>query len=135
MCPEAHTIGGGDQVFWVDAAPNALNLNNQVATIAFTDLDLTAHVTADTIMVMLQLVLRVDVIGAGNQTSLGVRPNGLAPANYPQLNLDKAGVTAASIFTTFCIVGCDAGEVIEYTLTLGAGWTVDLWINVLGYIE
>jgi hypothetical protein len=120
---------------WKDTPEQALSLADQAASVTWADLDLTATTSANAKMALIQLVMDADVIGGGTSSKLEVRKNGTTPTYTPSIFLDVAGCTVDVPIITQQIIGLDSGQVMEYQFTCGAGWTCDLWINVLGYWE
>jgi len=130
----ASNTNGAIELVWKDASERPLNLANCVAAVAWTDLDLTATTSATAKIAVIQLRLTVNTVGA-TVCSLSVRKNGTTPTYFPQIRADTAFPIAGNYFTEVCLVGLDTGQVIEYTVAMGAGWDVDVAIEVLGYYE
>lgn len=130
----AAIAGGLSKVIWKDADANVLNLANQVASIGFTDLDLTAVTSANAKFAIVSLRLHSDISGTAIYNLLGVRKNGTAPTLYPAVRImhdEPDGLYRSEVG----IIGLDSGQVIEYHLTVATNGQVDARIDVLGYIE
>ena len=106
----------------------ALTLANQSA-VDWTDLDLTAYTSANARGAILQLSV-MDSGGANGE--FRVRENGSGGAAYvPVARTQVAGIWIHSP----AIVGCDAGQIIEYKISATGAGTANAWIDVLGYWE
>ena len=130
----ASTTNSGIELVWKDASERALHLANQVAGVAWTDLDLTAFTSATAKIAVIQLRLTVNTVGAA-VCRLGIRKNGTTPTYYPIMSADPYFPIAGNYIAEVCLVGMDTGQVIEYTVAMGAGWDVDCDIEVLAYYE
>lgn len=137
-----HAIGGADtldgsfsKVVWKDASEQALSDLNRTSSLSATDLDLTAYTSSDAKLVILTVTVVVDTIGSGSNCVVGVRKNGTTPAAAPQNKVMKDGVTTGVPIPVEVIIAMDTDEIIEYWITIGTGWQIDTYINVLGYIE
>jgi len=123
------------KVIWIDAPSSAMTDLNRVASLGWTDLDITAKTSADAKLALLSLWLRPDVVGTGIHSFLSVRKNGTTPSYLPNLIVNKAQITAGGEVQTFVIVGLDSGQVLEYYIYVATGWQIDTLISVLGYVE
>ena len=130
----ASTTGAGIELVWKGASERALHLANQVAGVAWTDLDLTAFTSATAKIAVIQLRLTVNTVGA-TVCRLGIRKNGTTPTYYPIMSADPYFPIAGNYIAEVCLVGMDTGQVTEYTVAMGAGWDVDCDIEVLAYYE
>jgi hypothetical protein len=130
----ASTTNSGIELIWKDASERALHLANQVAGVAWTDLDLTAFTSATAKIAVIQLRLTVNTVGAA-VCSLGIRKNGTTPTYYPIMSADPYFPIAGNYIAEVCLIGMDTGQVIEYHVSMGAGWDVDCDIEVLAYYE
>lgn len=126
----------GDTVIWKDASASALTDLNRNATIDWTDLDLTAHTSADAKIAMLKLTIGMDSVTPPGNARLLVRKNGTTPDRTPEVRINpNAGDTAGAYQVAYVEVGLDAGQVMEYTIIVAGTIQVDSYIDVLGYIE
>ena len=130
----ASTTNSGIELIWKDASERALHLANQVAGVAWTDLDLTAFTSATAKIAVIQLRLTVTTVGSA-VCSLGIRKNGTTPTYYPIMSADPYFPIAGNYIAEVCLIGMDTGQVIEYHVSMGAGWDVDCDIEVLAYYE
>lgn len=125
---------GGNLIIWKDASENALALSNQIAPIAWTDLDLTAFVSADAFIAVVLILFKVDKVGTFGTGMFEVRKNGTTPSVYPTLRYALGEVDGTYKYMA-CLIGMDSGHVIEYKLSVANGGQYDCFIHVLGYIE
>jgi len=130
----ASTTNSGIELVWKDASERPLYLANCVAAVAWTDLDLTATTSSTAKIAVIQLRLTVNTVGA-TVCSLSVRKNGTTPTYFPQIRVDTAYPIVGNYLTEVALCGMDTGQVIEYTVAMGAGWDVDVSIEVLAYYE
>ena len=123
-------------VVWAYTA-NVLADLNRTTALAATDLDLTAATSANAKFVILQVTIGIDSItaGAANFAELYINQNGQSPKGWYRFRIDGAGSAASSLQHGQCIMGMDAGQVIEYELDVGGTIQFDTFISVLGYIE
>lgn len=124
-----------NKVIWKDASELAVTDDDRIASLEWTDFDLTAYTSANAKFALLQLLLRADTVGTGNDVSLSVRKNGTTPAAFPKLVLFKDGTTVGRFLYQDALVALDSGQVIEYKIVLTTDWQVDSRIHVIGYIE
>lgn len=125
----------GHRVIWKDSSETGMSDLDRAATLAFTELDLTAQTSPAAKFAILRMRIKANTVGAGNDSYIAVRKNGTTPAAHPWLGLDKAGTTVAVYrFQTF-IIGLDSERKIQYKIDVGTGWQIDTRISVLGYIE
>ena len=122
-------------IIWKDASQTALNDTNRVDNLAFTELDLTSFTSPRAKFAIVRMEMEADVIGGGNDSEIRIKKNGTTPAHYPRFVLDVGGTTAGVDKYTVAIVGLDVNRKIAYAIDVGAGWTVDSAIRVLGYVE
>jgi len=121
------------KVVWKDTPPRVLNDVNRVASLGYTDLDLTASTSANAKFAMLGLHVHIDNYTNGH-IRIRVRKNGTTPTGTPAcwgMN------NAASLFwhADVVICGLDGGQVLEYALEVEGVGQADFLIDVLGYIE
>ncbi len=119
---------------WLAASVNLVTDAGRVATLAFTDVDITASTSAIAKFALLMLRVSSNIGAGGNNATLGVRKNGDAPVQFPmvacrQLSADN------NYAVGFVIVALDAGQIFEYTIVIGAGVTASSSIDLIGYIE
>ena len=133
LFPAASTVVS--RVVWKNASTFALIDTARVVTLDWTDLDLTAATSAAAKFAIVLFEINADVIGTGNYSRVGIRKNGTNPASPILAVMDKAGVTVGVYHRVFAIVALDAGQVLEYTIEIGTGWTLTSYIDILGYIE
>lgn len=129
-----HTAGQAvSKVIWKDASTRPLEDAGRTVTLDWTDLDLTAHTSANAKLALLRLAIYTEPYTSG-EVHLAVRKNGTTPMAYPYVSGSREDVTAYWR-RQFVIVGLDAGQVIEYTIVITETATVYSYIDVLGYIE
>lgn len=123
------------KVVWLDA-PVTKTLADQTADVNFTDWDLTADTSPDAKLVILNILIAYEIAVAGNFVFAGARKNGTTPSYYPRCWL-PANANAGAYFENTSIVGVDSGQILEYNLDSDnwGGGKVDVYLNVLGYIE
>ena len=132
-----HSAGQAvSKIIWKDASVQVLADLNRVATLDWTDLDLTAATSANAKFVILAIRQGLDSITAPSYTYLQVRKNGTTPNFLPFIVLgtslgDITGADTGEILT----LGLDAGQVIEYKIIVIGTIQVDTHIHVIGYIE
>jgi hypothetical protein len=129
-----HVNTGTDGVFlkWIDGDQTPLPSTNRVASLTWTDLDLTASTSANAKLAILRLKIHVNV---GNKAyAIRVRKNGTTP-NNPSILASPWACTGADDYFSTVVVGVDTGQVIEYCFDVEAGGNVDFQIDVLGYWE
>jgi len=124
------------KVVWKDASEQAMIDGNRLATLDWTDLDLTAFTSATAKIAYLELQLRADTVGNGSFVYLSVRKNGTTPTFTPIL-IQGTEIKAMVSYRRDILVGLDSGQVIEYRIASGdwTGWQIDTNIQVFGYIE
>ena len=130
----ASVTGAGTEYIEKATESSALDSAGLVATVNWTDLDLTAHTSATANKAYLRLTLQATVIGTGGSCCLLVRSNGKTTPFFSK-TIDKAGITANESQENYVFCGMDTGQVIEYEVLVGTGWTVRALIDVLGYYE
>lgn len=138
----SHAIGGADtldgsfsKVVWKDASEEALSDVDRTVTLSYTDLDLSAYISADAKFAIIAVTIIPVTIGTGGQCVVLVRKNGTTPDHCCRVNVDKDGCTANQYHQHQKIVGLDAGQVVEYYISIGTGWKLTTYIDVVGYIE
>ncbi len=119
---------------WLAASVNLVNDAARVATLNWTDADITAQTSPIAKFALLELTMSQVAGAVGNVSTIGVRKNGAAPAAFPQLSGRQLAVDA-NYQSTFVIVALDPGQIFEYTIIVGAGSTITTLIDLLGYIE
>lgn len=122
-------------IIWKDASVNLLNLANQVATIAYTDINILADTSALAKMAILSLYLDLNSTTLNAVSQLRVRKNGTTPDVPPSLLLQALSGSAYLKAFAFVIVALDAGQVFEYNFERGANVTANIQIDLLGYTE
>lgn len=122
---------------WKDASENALTLLNQTSFIDWTALDLTAYTSAAAKWVYLRLRLHIDSILESAEVGLYVRKKDTSTAATPAIYGTYAnGLRDGGEIWGVVFCGMDAGQEIEYYLAIiGAAVQLDVYIDVLGYIE
>ena len=125
-----------NKVVWKDVSEQALYDANRTATLDWTDLDLTALTSVAAKYALIVLVLKIDSISAGAYCKLEVRKNGTTPTYNNRLDSHYSGGNRAgsNVFMS-CVIGLDAGQVIEYRLTVDGTIQFDTYVRVVGYIE
>ena len=131
----AAIAGGLSKVVWKTTPSVAMTDPPRTVTLNWTDLDLTAYTSENAKLAILLIRFRATVIGAGAYSELEVRKNGTTATSTPRLRIDGSGITAGTDQYLDVVVGLDSGQVLEYRIDVGEGWTVDSRIVVLGYIE
>ncbi len=131
----AAIAGGLSKVIWKTIPSIAMTDPPRTVTLDWTDLDLTAYTSENAKLAILLIRFRGIEIGTGTYSELAVRENGTTTTYTPRLRIDKEGITAALDQYLDVVVGLDSGQVLEYRIDVGTGWTVDARIVVLGYIE
>jgi len=123
---------------WLGASVQVVAQSNKTSTIAYTDVDLTADTSATAAFAFLQLHMDLDSVNNGIAT-LSVRRNGDTPTYVPGIRGGAADDATTSRMPWSqlheCIVGLDAGQIFEYTLVITGTIQVDVYINLLGYID
>lgn len=134
-----HTAGfhsAGEEVskvVWRDSV-TILSENNVTSYIDFTDLDISSYTSPNAKFAILMLRMDADVIGTGTNSNIMARKNGTTPAYAPELRMGK--LDTPNCFYKECLtVGLDENQVLEYKIQPGTGWTIDVRISLLGYIE
>jgi len=118
-------------IVWKDAQPSVLTLTNQVADVAFTDLDLTADTSAIATKAILQAIMHCDSYNSGN-LAIYLRKNGTNPT-IPVRVIFPSPVAGKDYYSVV-IVGLDPDEILEYALVVDDG-QMDASLHLLGYIE
>jgi len=112
----------------------ALSDLNRIATLGWTDLDLTAYTSVNAKFALLFLRITADVIGGGAYSTLASRKNGTTFSIVWSSNIFT--YASAGDFSDLVVIQeMDSSQVIEYAITLGAGWQVDSSIWVMGHTE
>lgn len=130
----AAIAGGLSAVIWKDASERALADLNRVASLGWTTLDLTAYTSADAKFAIITLRMNIDAYTNGD-LYLHVRKNGTTPGEHLRIIVLSVNAVAGGFYEHYCIVGLDAGQVIEYKIDLTGVAQIDTYIEVLGYIE
>ncbi|MBA7563073.1 hypothetical protein ES708_04726 [subsurface metagenome] len=123
------------KVIWKAVPSIAMTDPPRTVTLNWTDLDLTAHTSENAKLAILLIRFRASVIGSTPYSELEIREKGSTTVSTARLRVDAAGITAVTDQYTEVVVGLDSGQVVEYRIDVGTGWTVDSRIAVLGYIE
>lgn len=131
----AAIAGGLSKVIWEDTSVAVMTDWDRTVTLGWTDLDLTAYTSENAKLAILLLQMSAVTIGTGPYSELKARLNGNWSFDYPRLRLCKPGIVEGYCLYQEAVVGLDSGQVLEYSITVGAGWTVDSRMVVLGYIE
>lgn len=134
------TQGAGANPVWV-AVPgltwkatnsSSLDLTGQT-DVAYTDLDLTSVTSANAKAVILRVLFTNTT--AGEYVQVLLRKNGETPDEAVMMSApDALGGNTASL-TTMAIVGCDGGQIIEYSIDTETSATCTLRLAVVGYWE
>ena len=122
-------------VIWKDTSEQALLDINRTTTLDWTDLDLTAFTSPKAKLAILQLQFYLGSI-TGGKAVLEVRKKGTTTTynNFIVAGANQGDLADAEL-EGLAIVGLDAGQTIEYKITITATITITSMINVLGYIE
>ena len=123
------------KVVWLDA-PVPKTLADQTSDVNYTDWDLTADTSPDAKLVILNILIAYEIAVAGTFVFAGARKNGTTPTHYPRCWI-PANANAGSYFENTSIVALDSGQILEYKIDSDnwGGGRVDVYLNVLGYIE
>ena len=126
------------KVVW--KATNAASVSdlNRTTTLDWTDLDLTSVTSANAKFAILMVQISIDSITAGvsNQVVVEIRKNGDTPSWAAFILTADGGVyVASSIIRNQGMCAVDAGQVLEYKITIGGTIQCDTYITVIGYIE
>ena len=135
---EAHTWDSDEAALlkWKDSSESVLTLANATSDVNWTDIDLTSTTSSNAKAAYLLLILSANSKGAaGTAAKLELRKNGTTPTEVPTHVIYSDGIATGVIYTEMAIIGTDTAQVIEYSLTLGSGWNVNVEIHVLGYWE
>ena len=120
---------------WKDGSERAYSASINANT-GWVDLDLTATTSANAKIALVQLKIDTNTVGGGTECYMAVRKNDTTPSYHPLLFVNKiafAGIVSSATLVT--PIGMDSGQVIERSIVVGAGWTIDVTIDVLGYWE
>jgi len=121
-------------VYWNDDAPQVLKLDDQGASIPWTDLDLTAHTSENAKFALLVLEFTVSELGATEWTNVFFRKKG-TDVNTPSWGIHPAQINWFKINECFTLAMDDA-RTVQYRLSLPADASgAYIWVNCLGYIE
>jgi len=122
---------GRHRVVMFDDKISALTLTS-ASTVTWTDLDVTAHVSADTIAVIVLLQVN-DSGSAATNALIQVRPNG--SVDTVGHVVATAGYINDQIIYAQGICKVDTDKILEYQRTASGAGTLDAKIEVVGYIE
>lgn len=121
---------------WLDTSIEVMKDNARTETLPYTDLDLSDYVTERTKIVILMLALEAFTIGTGYTSKLIVRKKGSTGTANPSLTIGKLDTPTMAIYYETVLCGVDDDKFIEYCISVGTGWQIDIaWIYLLGYIE
>lgn len=118
---------------WLSTTTRLVTQANITSSVSWTDVDVTAYTTSTTKFVYLLLVIRTDSI-SGGIAYLRVRKNGDTPSATPYVvSPTQTGATGTKTETLTLAV--DEDEIFEYEVDITATIQVDVYIDLLGYIE
>lgn len=121
------------KIIWKDVNSKILSKNNQTSDTPYTDLDATAHSSANAKFLILRIYMVIDAYTDGYLV-LTVRKNGTTPT-YPAQILGCNQPEANKVAELTTIVALDNDQVFEYWITITGTAQADFSIVVLGYIE
>lgn len=126
----------GSKVIWKDESEQAVSDIARSTDLDWTELDLTAYVSANAKYVILQVQHYVISISAGGKALEYIRKNGTTPQWSPYLMTDSAkGDAAGADKAIHFILALDADKKIQYTIEITGTISLNTFITVLGYIE
>ena len=114
-----------------------LTISNRTATLAYTDLDLTAYTSPNAKYAKIGGMINVDSVtaGANNQACLSLRKNGTTPTWAIVCWVDGGVQVAGSRVYFSAMVEMDSGQVIEYGIVVSGTIQFDTYMWLEGYIE
>lgn len=122
-------------ITWLATTQIEVSDVGRIADLNYTDLDLTAHTSALAKFAILKATILITTVSPGNTAQIILRRNGDTPVSVMAAG-GKGQVAGVSCqFQECLIIGLDAGQVLEYSITPGAGQTVSSYLELLGYIE
>ncbi|MAH45845.1 hypothetical protein CMI37_08440 [Candidatus Pacearchaeota archaeon] len=134
---EADKIPGLAKITWIGTTVSLLASLNVTANVTWANIDITGSSSADTRFAIILLRIHLDSIaGAGEFGVLSVRKNGDTPSQMPRISVDadNGDIAGADRYQTV-IVGTDTGQIFQYQYAETGTLQVDLFIDLLGYIE
>ncbi|GAH37960.1 unnamed protein product [marine sediment metagenome] len=122
------------KVIWKDTFDVVLDLAAQTIDIDWTDIDLTANTSPNAKIALVRLYLRLVDGGTAGANFLGIRKKGTT--DYWGVEMTNALPDGMAVQSAG-LIGLDAGQVIEYSVTVATAGTPSLRciIFVMGYIE
>ena len=125
------------KLIWLSSQPQVMQDLNRSATLDWTDLDLSAKVSANATVCIFRVHGHLDAIaaGMGNRMDFQLREKGAAAPKPSTWTLDGAGVAAGSDPYEMLTCGINSDKILQYRIALGGTITIDTWIDLLGYFE
>lgn len=132
-----HTAGQAvSKVIWNDNPPRALADINRTVALDWTDLDLTAHTSANAKFAILGITFVANPPGTAGYSALKWRKKGTTPVDWYEQHLIIPHVMPDGFEVVFgCPVGLDSGQVMQYKIIVATAATVHSYIDVHAYIE
>ena len=123
-------------VVWLLEAPTVLTDQNRTVGTGWIDLDLTASTSSSAKIVILNLRIFFDSVGAGGLADIQVRSKDRISGWFPFMrggvhNGDIAGAHIRQVV----LCGMDGAQTIQYKLGISGTCQADFFFDVLGYIE
>lgn len=123
------------KVIWLDESLRVMDDNNRSASLDWTELDLTTETSVNAKFAILKLRVSPDVVGSELVSSIQVRKNDQSLYYFPECVVRKAASAVGETQFAFVVVGLRSGQLLDYRIVIGTGWTIDSDIQLLGYSE